>query len=203
MAEINQELVSKILELFSRYGIRSVTTSDIARELGISKKTLYENFADKSDMIEQTITLTYKRLEAKYEEIQKKELGAINSLFTIYQQVNELLKNTSPTMKYDLQKYYPELFSKVSKNFNEMIYNMHVENMNQGKAEGVYRDVDADIIARMLVHNIQSDMLEAFSPEELYSERVNREIFLYHLFGICNEKGYAQVNSWINRDSNS
>jgi AcrR family transcriptional regulator len=186
MAEINQELVSKILELFSRYGIRSVTTSDIARELGISKKTLYEIFADKSDMIEQTITLTYKRLEAKYEEIQKKELGAINSLFTIYQQVNELLKNASPTMKYDLQKYYPELFSKVSKNFNEMIYNMHVENMNQGKAEGVYRDVDADIIARMLVHNIQSDMLEAFSPEELY-----------------NEKGYAQVNSWINRDSNS
>lgn len=197
MAEINPELVGKLLELFRRYGIRSVTTNDIARELGISKKTLYEQFADKSAMVEQTIMLMYKHLEAQLVAVKENKAGAIASLFTIFQRVNEFMLSTSPTMRYDLQKYYPELYQYAFRIFNEIIYNMQVENMEQGKAEGVYRDMDTDIIARVLTHKVQRSTMEIFTTEELYSGRVQRELLLYHLYGICNEKGHEQVNSWL------
>lgn len=197
MAEINPELVGKLLELFRRYGIRSVTTNDIARELGISKKTLYEQFADKSAMVEQTIMLMYKHLETQLVAVKENKAGAIASLFTIFQRVNEFMLSTSPTMRYDLQKYYPELYQYAFRIFNEIIYNMQVENMEQGKAEGVYRDVDTDIIARVLTHKVQRSTMEIFTTEELYSGRVQRELLLYHLYGICNEKGHEQVNSWL------
>ncbi len=198
MTEEKKELINKILELFRRYGIRSVTTNDIARELGISKKTLYEQFADKSEMIEQTLLLMYERLEASFKEVKDKKLGAIASLLEIYQQINEMMKYSSPNMEYDMRKYYPELFCRVFKNFNEIIYNIHVENMNQGKAEGVYREVNTDIIARLISHKAQMGLFDVFTIDELYSKKVHKEMFLYHLYGICNEKGHAMVKSQLN-----
>ena len=203
MAEINPELVGKLLELFRRYGIRSVTTNDIARELGISKKTLYEQFADKSAMVEQTIMLMYRNLEAQLVAVKENKVGAIASLFTIYQHINEFMLSTSPTMRYDLQKYYPELYQYAFRIFNEIIYNMQVENMEQGKAEGVYRDMDTDIIARVLTHKVQRSTMEIFTTEELYSGRVQRELLLYHLYGICNEQGHIQVNRWLSEHNSS
>lgn len=203
MAEINQELVSKILDLFRRYGIRSVTTNDIARELGISKKTLYEQFADKSAMVEQTIMLMYRNLEAQLVAVKENKVGAIASLFTIFQRINEFMLSTSPTMRYDLQKYYPELYQYAFRIFNEIIYNMQVENMEQGKVEGVYRDMDTDIIARVLTHKVQRSTMEVFTTEELYSGRVQLELLLYHLYGICNERGHQQVNNWIEAHNSS
>jgi AcrR family transcriptional regulator len=195
--EDKSALIDKILEMFKRYGIRSVTTNDIARELGISKKTLYEHFTDKSDVIEQAMLLLYERLSMQLDEVRQKKLGAIQEVLEINKRLSDMLRTTSPTLDYDLRKYYPDLFCKVFNAFNTMVYQMHVENMNRGMAEGVYRMLDPDVIARLLSHRMQTGFLEVFTLEEFYSERVRKEVFLYHLFGICNDKGYAIVNSML------
>ena len=203
MDEAKQELISKTLELFKKYGVRSVTTNDIANELGISKKTLYEYYTDKSDIVEKAITLMFERLNTQYLEVKQKRLDAISTLFQLYEKVSELLSSTSPILKYDLQKYYPALSRKLWSQFNGIIYNMHVENIEQGKQEGVYRDVDADVVARLLVLQCQLNPLEVFSKEEVYSGKVCIEIFLLHIYGICNERGYAKVGNMLKENSNS
>lgn len=199
MTEERKELINKIMGLFTKYGIRSITTNDIARELGISKKTLYEYFKDKSEIVECSLNLIYENRLKQFEEIKQKKLNAIESLLEIYQLVTEMIKTTSPTLEHDLRKYYPETFTKVYGKGKEMLYKMHVENIRQGQAEGLFRDVDPDIIARLVCHRAQTFMLEVFSTEEIYSGKIHRELFLYHLFGMCSAKGYAIVASQMDK----
>lgn len=199
MTEEKKELITKIMGLFTKYGIRSITTSDIARELGISKKTLYEYFKDKSEIVEFSLNLIYENRVKQFEAIREKQLNAVESLLEIYSLITEMIKTTSPTLEHDLRKYYPDIFTKVYGKGKEMIYNMHKENIRQGQSEGLFRDVDPDIIARLVCHRAQTFMLEVFSTEEIFSGRIHRELFLYHLFGICSEKGYALVASQMDK----
>lgn len=203
MTNEQKEFITKIMGLFVKYGIRSVTTNDITQELGISKKTLYEHFKDKSEIVGYSLNLIYEEMARRFDEIRNKEQNAIESMLDIYALINQMMKATSPTLEYDLRKYYPELFKDVFSKFNECIYQIHMDNLDQGQREGIYRDVDKDIISRILSHRMQVGMLEIFSLAEFYSEKVHKELFLYHLFGICNEKGAALINSQIDRFTNN
>ncbi|MFC2101580.1 TetR/AcrR family transcriptional regulator [Bacteroidota bacterium] len=192
-----KQIIPKVYKLYQRYGIKSVTMDDVAQHLGISKKTLYEFFADKEDLVKQVLLWDYDTKLDLFLEIEKKNLNAIEELFEVYQMIKELFKDYNPSVEYDVKKYYPALFSQFRDVKRSRMYELSMKNMNKGKKEGFYRsDLNASILARLHVFRVENIIeSELFSVEELTSISVFHEIFVYHLNGILSDSGRELLES--------
>lgn len=191
------ELLGNVLAMFSRYGIRSVTMDDISRELGVSKKTLYQHVADKNDLIDRVIELELVQKRSFMEELNGSTANAIDQLIQVNRQIHSTLSSHNPTFYYDLKKYYPEIFRKWMDARRKRMFELITSNMNKGKQEGLYRkNLNENVIARLYLARME--MLndnEIILEEESDSVDFIREIFIYHLHGICNATGLKYLES--------
>ena len=165
---------------------------DVAKHLNISKKTLYQYFADKEDLVRNIVELEYNNRKKCFQEIiKRKDLNAIEELFEIYRMINTMFRDYNASMEYDIHKYYPELFTKVKEVRRKRMYDTMYSNMNKGKREGLYRkELNSKIIARLLVFKVENMFdNDIFTMEELVSVKVFNEVFVYHLQGILNANG--------------
>jgi AcrR family transcriptional regulator len=186
-----KDILEKILSMFTRYGIRSITMDDIARELGISKKTLYHGFEDKNDLINRVIDYDIIMDRKFMEELNRTEVDAIQELFYVNERIHQDRSNYSPTFYYDLKKYYPDTYKRWLNEKRENMFGLIVDNLLKGKQQGIYRqEIQEEIIGKLymarmeMLSNLEvSDVLQTVSPQFM------QEIFIYHLHGICNEKG--------------
>lgn len=186
-----QGILGHVSKLYHRYGIKSVTMDDVARHLCISKKTLYEYFQDKKDLVTQVLNSEHSFHCAVFDEIMQRKLNAIEELFEIYKSIKRMIQDYNPSMDYDIRKYYPDLYTRVRETRQSAMLSNTLANMKKGKKEGLYRkDLNADIIARLHMFRIEN-MVEAelFSADELNSFEVFHEIFVYHLQGIMSDRG--------------
>ena len=192
MDEKTLHILEQVRRLYYRYGIKSVTMDDVAKNLTISKKTLYQYFADKEDLVRNIVQLEFNNRKKCFQEIiKRKDLNAIEELFEIYRMINTMFRDYNASMEYDIHKYYPELFNKVKEVRRKRMYDTMYSNMNRGKREGWYRkELNSKIIARLLVFKVENLFdNDIFSMEELASVKVFNEVFVYHLQGILNSSG--------------
>ena len=135
--------------MYQRYGIKSVTMDDVAKKLCISKKTLYEYFGDKEDLVRHVVMMENARWLGIFREAESRKLNAIEELFEVYQILKKMFHDFNPSMEYDLRKYYPGLAMDLREIRRKMIYESSYRNMNKGKREGLYRkDLNSKIMAR-------------------------------------------------------
>lgn len=186
-----QHIIEKSLELFQKYGIKSVTMDDLSSELGMSKKTLYQYFNDKADLVGKIIFYEFKRKSSQIEEILNGPGNAIEQLLSMNKFIHREHKSYKPGMLFDLKKYFPEAFQSFSKAKRDFMFNSFSKNITKGKKEGIYReDLDEKIIAKLHVFRNESIMEnDIFTFDEVTSTKFVNEIFNYHLHGIVNEKG--------------
>ena len=188
--EINK-ILDTVTEMYFKYGIKSVTMDDASRELGISKKTLYTYFTDKSDLVNKAVDRTIGKISQKYEAVIASNLNAVEEILEFNRLGAEMIKTRNASTDYDLKKYYPELLEKINKTKREKMFNMVLNNLKKGKAQGLFRkNLNEDIIAKLHVSRIMTlGMNCCFTQDELLSEEVFREIYIYHIHGIANAKG--------------
>jgi len=169
---------------------------DVASELGISKKTLYQFVSNKNELVEKVILSEMERGKICHENIKSMNLNAIEELFEVSKLMNELLKNHNPALFFDLKKYYPALFKEITTIKREKAYESVLNNLKLGIKEKLYRkEINPDIIAKIYVSRIeQSYDNSIFSIAEVTSIEVFNEVLIYHLHGICNEKGLKILN---------
>ncbi len=184
-------ILEKVSILYQKYGIKSITMDDVAREFGISKKTLYQYVTDKPDLVEKVMLLIAEKHNSFFKKLRAKKINAIEELFEVNKYFTGMLKNYNPSMEYDLRKYYPDLFKKIYEVRRKRMYESIIRNMKKGIKEGLYRrDMDIEIIAKLHVSRIENMYdNEIFTNEELISTKVFNEIFIYHLRGIANVTG--------------
>jgi AcrR family transcriptional regulator len=185
------QILEKVCKLYQRYGIKSVTMDDVAKHLCISKKTLYENFTDKEDLVTQVMLMEHNRWFGILRGNQSRGPNAIMELFEVYKVLKEMFRHYNPSMEYDLRKYYPDLSLKLREVRRKMIFEAGYRNMTRGKKEGLYRrDLNSRIIAKLHLFKVEN-MLDSdmFSIGELTSFKVFHEIFVYHMNGIMSPKG--------------
>jgi len=186
-----QIILEKVTRLYHRYGIKSVTMDDVARHLGISKKTIYEFFQDKEDLVKNVLLYEYEQRCGSLQIIQEKNLNAIEELFEVYKMLNAMLRDHNTSMEYDIRKFYPNLYLKIREIKRKHLYESVFSNLTKGMHEGLYRiELKADIIARMHVFRTES-MFETdmFTQEELSSLSIFHELFIYHIQGILSHQG--------------
>ena len=190
-----EEKVTKILQqvsdLYQKFGIKSVSMDDIARELGISKKTLYEYFADKTDLVSKVLEFQMFKIRTVFEVEKDDGNNAIDHLLEISQITMEFLKNFSPTIHYDLQKYYPSVFKSLFDYKRGYMFASAKANLERGIKEGLYRsDINPDIIAQIYINQIEASLGSSLNSNYEYTtNELFDDMFTYHLHGIASKKG--------------
>lgn len=196
-------MLEKIIEgcdkLFRKFGIKSLSMDDIARELGMSKKTIYQFVTDKNDLVIKTFThiLTYN--ESRCSCIKNETHNPIDEILLISRDVSQQMKGTNPSVFYDLRKYHPEAWQLFENHSNKFIYSQLKDNLTKGIEQGYYRtDMNEDIIAQLYISLIQTiSNPELFSNIDYDFSSVYNQMIKYHFNGICSEKGRQYFNSKI------
>jgi AcrR family transcriptional regulator len=186
-----KNILLKTRELYMKYGIKSITMDDVATELGISKKTLYQYVTDKDDLVGKFIE---NEIDQRQEELFKCfQIGfnAIEELFEISGFMNKIMRDQNPVTEYDLKKYYPHHYQRIVETRRERMYNYILLNLKKGKNEGLYRnDMDEVVIAKLYLSRSENiHFNELFTVEEFTSIKLFTELISYHVRGIATEKG--------------
>ncbi len=184
-------ILSKIHGLFMRFGIKSLTMDDIARELKMSKKTLYEYVQDKKDLVLKVVEHHIQNEKICTCQIIDPNNNAIDELLSISIHVSQNIQQIHPSIYYDLEKYYPKAWAEFKKFKSEHIYQCMCDNMYKGIKQGVYRtELDVPIVAKLYIHRIDLVFDQEIFPTDTFPiQKVNQEMVKYHLHGISNQKG--------------
>jgi TetR/AcrR family transcriptional regulator, cholesterol catabolism regulator len=199
MEEKVNEILQKVSELYFKYGIKSVTMDDVARELGISKKTLYENFIDKNDLVGKFLEFHIQKIRCVFEQEKEDDGNAIDHLLFISKIMRNFLQEMNPSVHYDLQKYYPAIFKSLFEYKRNNMLNSVKQNIIRGMKEGVYRkDLNPDIIAHIYVNRVEASMDADFlKTNDFTSSELFSEMFTYHIRGISSKKGIEYFEKQI------
>jgi AcrR family transcriptional regulator len=191
MDEKIKDIVSKACKLFQKYGIKSVSMDDIARNCGISKKTLYESIKDKTDLVTKVLEIDFLNEGDVFKGVKNSDINAVDILFVVYKSAVELFEEFNMSMEYDLKKYYPSLYEKSKKKRRKHIYERMAMNMEQGRREGFFRDdFNIDLIAKLHILKVEGLLqTDIFDDTNYTVVDIFREMFSHHFMAIATEKG--------------
>ena len=192
-----QNILLKARELYSKYGIKGITMDDIAAELGISKKTIYQYFMDKDELVGKFVDYEILQRQSEIFNCFRAGSDAIEELFEISIFMNKFLRDQNPGMEHDLKKYYPHHHQKTVKARREGIFNYILQNLKKGKEEGLYRsEMNEEVIAKLYLSRVEGIHLNnIFTVEEFTSLKLSIELLTYHIRGIATDKGIAVLNN--------
>jgi TetR/AcrR family transcriptional regulator, cholesterol catabolism regulator len=201
MNEELKNILKKARSLFMKYGIKSITMDDVSRELGISKKTLYQYVENKTDLLNKVLDLTIDEKECMMETADLPNMNAIEGLFSILRLVGQIIKEYSISVIYDLKKYYPALYEKMNLARREKIYDRIMKNLEKGIDEGLYRkDINKKLIAKVQVDRMEKTIESDYLPiDELSAPEIFLELYKYHIRGIATAKGLKELDKEIEK----
>ena len=191
MESVEKDIMECALAMFSKYGIRSVTMDDVARELGMSKKTIYKYFENKADLVHKSIRARFEEIQKALIEIHLRTTNAIDELMEVDEVIGSVMRNQNPSLRYQLQKYYPETHREVFEGRHELFNTMVQENIESGKRDGLYRkEASTEIISFLYCAKMETmpeDELQLFENHSM--PFVMHQALEYHIRGLATEKG--------------
>ncbi len=199
MEEKRVQFLTAASEIFMKYGIKSVTMDEMARQLGMSKKTIYTFVKDKNDLVEQCLELSHHEEECQIEGISEKYGNAIDELLATGELVASRLRSIHPSIFFDMQKYHPNVLKKFEAHKNTYVKGSIISNLERGKEQGLYRDnLNVEIIARMHLSFIDTLFgTGTFDRSSSTFSDIYFEYFRYHIRGIASEEGLKYLQELI------
>jgi AcrR family transcriptional regulator len=195
MNDKKMEFIGKALEVYMKYGIKSVTMDEMARQVGVSKKTIYQYVKDKNDLVEQCITCAQMMDEELIKIIISQNENAIDEVLAISKYIGEELKKVHPSIFFDLAKYHPKAMDMIKCHKDDFIRDCVKDNLIKGIDQGYYRgNMNVDIISKVYLttmdHVLAGDFFDStkISPDQIYLD-----VFRYHIRGIASEKGITYL----------
>ena len=193
------EIFTKAESLFFKYGIKSITMDDLSRELGISKKTLYQFVENKDDLVFKVMQYHLQREMDTLKVIIEKSENALEEFAHMVRGINVQMREMNPTVLYDLRKFHAKTWNLFNEYKEEFIMNYITLNLRNGQQQGYYRkDINLQIIASIYIRNIDImvDLAGTHGSMHHFVE-VYREMVVYHLRGIASEKGLEYIEKHL------
>ena len=199
---MREKIIHKSADLFLSYGFKSVTMDDIANALGISKKTIYLHFDNKTKLVEATTLSMFNIISHGIDCICALEKNPIEEIYDIKRFVSEHLKDEKSSPQYQLQKYYPKIFNSLKNKQFEVMYQCVNTNLNRGIKLGIYRDtIYVDFITIIYFNCMLPIKDDNLFPNNTFSKNMLMENYIeYHLRGICTIKGIEILNEIIQKN---
>ena len=187
-----KEIIRRARAIYWKYGIRSVSMDDISRDLAISKKTLYQYFSNKQDLVGCVLNYAFDEFDNTVQNILKKDQNAIDDLLELSIKSSEHIKNVHPSVTFDLQKYYPELHRESQLKKHNYATRYIRENILKGIKEGLYRsNLNIDLVASLYIQRLEDLHDPDYNETGVSFKMVFEVMFENHIRGISNEKGIA------------
>ncbi len=198
--ENKDRILEKAHDLFMQYGIRSITMDEIAAQLGISKKTIYQFFTDKDAMVEAVVNELINRNEEDCRGFILSAENAVHEIFLAMDFTQEMLKAMNPQIMYDLEKHHPVAYKRLKQYKYQFLFSTIKENLERGAREEIYRtDLNIDLTTR---HRIESAFMpfnqEAFPQNKYPMNQTCQELAILFLHSICNPKGKKLIEKYLN-----
>ncbi len=198
-------IVAQATDLFTKYGVRSVTMEDLSRSLGMSKKTIYNYVSNKEDLVAKVIDFFLAEECKTCDQISNEHENAVEEMVEYGRYVSQHLTGLNPSMVYDLQKYYRKSWARIEQHRMNYVYSKIKQNIENGKRQGMYRaDLDAALITNFYIN--QSHLLiteQAFPQADYDLVKVYWEFLRYHFSGICTEDGKIYMEKYLKRAKSS
>ncbi len=198
-AELHQELYNRVLDTaeleFQRLGIRAVRMDDIAHQLKISKRTLYQIFPDKETLLLATTKRTFEREQQRYEAYLNTEGDILRLLFVVLENHLKHLEKISPIFFAELSRY-PSVYEYVEEDKKRRFENV-ASFLKKGVEQGCFRtDIDFNLVSQVVQLNSQKTLnpllLKNYTLTEIFINFV-----ITYFRGCCTEKGIAMIDKLL------
>jgi AcrR family transcriptional regulator len=187
-------------ELFLTAGIKSVTMDDIARHLGMSKKTIYQFFKDKNELVIALIQKKLKEDELQMEEIISRSENVVEEMINMMKCSEEIFSKINPIVIHDVQKYHPEAWRQFQQFKSKVLIDKMEQLLTKGINQGYIRpEIEVKIIARMHVNMVEMGFNNSIFPLAGFNIwKVQQQLMEHFSYGICTLKGYKLLNQYKN-----
>lgn len=198
---MKESIILKSCDMFLTRGFKGVTMDDIASEMGISKKTIYQHFSNKNALVEEVSSYLFETISCGIDQIYELDKNPIDELFLIKDFVLKNLKDENASPIYQLQKFYPKIHKSLMGKQFEKMKDCVVNNIKKGIEQGLFRkNLNVDLIVRFYYSGMSSlKDVELFNPNLFSTKLVQTEYLEYHLRGICTDKGIKKLEELINK----
>lgn len=193
--DIKLRIQEKANDLFRRYGIKSITMDEIASQVGASKKTLYQYFSDKDELVDAVVSNTIRHAQEICDKNRENSKDPVHELIQAMDFIREIFSEMNPAMMYDLERFHPKSYRHFLDHKNKYLYEVIRSNLIRGIKEELYRpEINIEIITRFRLEG----MMLAFNQDIFPSSKFNLaelhgNIIEHFLFGVASLKGYKLI----------
>ena len=196
---MKENIVLKASALFIQRGFKSVTMDDLAEVLGISKKTLYTHFDNKEQLVRESSLFVFDTVCKEIETIKNKAAHPIEELYTVKSAVLKYYQNEDSSPIYQLQKYYPEIYSELKDQEYDRLAVMVQSSLKLGVNTGLFRpNIDTDFVSRLYLNGMRGIRdIGIFPPEQFNIKTLFENYLEYHARAIVTPIGLTILNEFI------
>ncbi|MAJ50001.1 MAG: TetR family transcriptional regulator [Flammeovirgaceae bacterium] len=185
------KVVSVAEDLFMRLGIRSITMDEVARTLSMSKKTLYQYFENKDQLVSATMIAHIEREKEAFKRIHEASRNAIEEIHGLAEIMRKNLGQLNPSTLFDIQRFHPHAWETFLDFKDKCIQGHTAKNIIRGINEGYYRsEIDANIMATLRVEQVSLMFKPSvFSSVDFDFKQVQLQVLDHFIHGLLTEKG--------------
>ena len=181
-----------------RNGVKHVTMDDIANQLGMSKKTIYQFYKDKDALVMAVVNFELEEQSSKCQRTQDTADNAVHEMFMLLEDIQQMFKNMNPMTMNEIAKYYPEAFARIQNHKDEFMHQIIKTNLIKGIEQGVYRkEIDPEILS---IYRLETSFVP-FNPQ-LYPfskfdiGKVTLQIIENFIYGVMSLKGIELMEKY-------
>ncbi len=196
--ETKERIAAKAEELFMQYGIRSVSMDDIANNLAMSKKTVYQYFADKDELVEAVVDGHIDIVEGDCMNCRKDAKDAIHEIFLTMEHIMQEFKNMNPMLLYDLEKFHFKAYQRFKNYKDKFLLQIIRNNIEWGIKEELYRaDLNVDVLSKYRIESIMIPFNVAVFPPGKYNLAQTSQIMIENFtYGLATIKGHKLIQKY-------
>ncbi len=196
--ETKDRILIKAEELFMQFGIRSVSMDDIANNLGMSKKTLYQYFADKDELVHGVVDRHINKIQEDCISCKKEASNAIHEIFITMERIIEEFSNMNPMLLYDLEKFHHKAYQLFRNHKDKFLLQIINDNIEWGIREDLYRsDVNIDVMSKFRIESMMIPFnVVVFSPGKYNLAETSGLIMENFVFGLASIKGHKLIQKY-------
>lgn len=196
--KVGEQILKGASDLFFQYGIKNVTMDDIAKHLGMSKRTIYENFPTKDDIVNTLLRNHLEQSIAQCNERCGESKNAIEEIVLMMQHIREMFSRMDSRILFDLKKFHTKAWQEFRDYKQGFLMKSISNNIKRGMEEGLYRKgLNVDVLARLRIEQVELAWNpDIFPPSKYALKDVQLAMLDHFLYGICNAKGYTMVEKY-------
>jgi AcrR family transcriptional regulator len=195
---MEERILLKARDLMLQSGLRQVTMDDLAQELGISKKTIYQYYKDKDDLVKAVVNLELKNHQTSCIACESKAENAIHEMFLVMENMKAMTQTMNPNSMMELEKHFPTAFDMIKNHKDEFLFSLIKENLSKGMEEGCYRaDLDIDIVSKFRLETVFIPFnLRLFPLDKFNSLEVHTQLMEHFVYGLMTIKGHELMDKY-------